>query len=119
MEKPFTFKTGYERCRFHHISTDEVYGTLPEDDKTVKFTEKTPLQPHSPYSASKTSADCIVQSYYDTYKFPTLITRCSNNYGPFQFPEKLVPLMIINSLNGKKNLLLFKKSIILLINWTG
>ena len=87
--------------RFLQVSTDEVYGTLPEDDKTVKFTEKTSLQPHSPYSASKTGADCIVQSYYDTYKFPTLITRCSNNYGPYQFPEKLIPLIINNALNDK------------------
>ncbi|NOR46371.1 MAG: dTDP-glucose 4,6-dehydratase, partial [Candidatus Delongbacteria bacterium] len=87
--------------RFLQVSTDEVYGTLPEDDLSVKFTEKTPLQPHSPYSASKTSADCIVQSYYDTYKFPTLITRCSNNYGPYQFPEKLIPLIINNALNDK------------------
>jgi dTDP-glucose 4,6-dehydratase len=87
--------------RYLQVSTDEVYGTLPEDDKSIKFTEKTPLQPHSPYSASKTGADCLVQSYYDTYKFPTLITRCSNNYGPYQFPEKLIPLIINNALNDK------------------
>jgi len=91
----------YESKRFLQVSTDEVYGTLPEDDKSVKFTEKTPLQPHSPYSASKTSADCLVQSYFDTFGFPTLITRCSNNYGPYQFPEKLIPLIIHNALNNK------------------
>ncbi len=87
--------------RFLQVSTDEVYGTLPEDNKEIKFTENTPLQPHSPYSASKTSADCIVKSYYDTFGFPTLITRCSNNYGPYQFPEKLIPLIIHNALNDK------------------
>jgi dTDP-glucose 4,6-dehydratase len=87
--------------RFLQVSTDEVYGTLPEDNKDIKFTEKTPLQPHSPYSASKTSADCIVQSYFDTFGFPTLITRCSNNYGPYQFPEKLIPLIIHNAINDK------------------
>lgn len=91
----------FSEKRFLQVSTDEVYGTLPEDDKSVKFTEKTPLQPHSPYSASKTGADCVVQSYFDTYKFPTLITRCSNNYGPYQFPEKLIPLIINNALNDK------------------
>lgn len=87
--------------RFLQVSTDEVYGTLPEDNKDVKFTEKTPLQPHSPYSASKTSADCLVQAYHDTFGFPILITRCSNNYGPYQFPEKLIPLIIHNALNDK------------------
>lgn len=87
--------------RFLQVSTDEVYGTLPEFDKSVKFTEKTPLEPHSPYSASKTSADCLVQSYYDTFSFPSIITRCSNNYGPYQFPEKLIPLMIHNAINDK------------------
>ena len=91
----------YDRKRFLQVSTDEVYGSLPEDNKDLKFTESTPLQPHSPYSASKTSADCIVQSYYDTYGFPILITRCSNNYGPYQFPEKLIPLMIFNAVNDK------------------
>jgi len=91
----------FESKRFLQVSTDEVYGTLPEDDKSVKFTERTPLQPHSPYSASKTAADCLVQSYFDTFNFPTLITRCSNNYGPYQFPEKLIPLIIHNALNNK------------------
>jgi len=87
--------------RFIQISTDEVYGSLPEEDKSHKFIEETPLQPHSPYSASKTSADCLVQSYFDTFNFPILITRCSNNYGPYQFPEKLIPLMINNALKNK------------------
>jgi len=91
----------YSSKRFLQVSTDEVYGTLPENDRSVKFTEKTPLQPHSPYSASKTSADCLVQSYFDTFQFPTLITRCSNNYGPYQFPEKLIPLIIHNAVNDK------------------
>ncbi len=95
------WKNNYKNKKFLQISTDEVYGTLPENDKNVKFTEQTKLQPHSPYSASKTSADCIVQSYFDTFKFPILITRCSNNYGPYQFPEKLIPLIIHNALNNK------------------
>ncbi|WGS63891.1 dTDP-glucose 4,6-dehydratase [Marinitoga aeolica] len=85
--------------KFLQISTDEVYGSL---GPTGYFTEKTPLDPHSPYSASKASADLIVKAYYDTYKMPTNITRCSNNYGPYQFPEKLIPLMINNALNHKK-----------------
>lgn len=85
--------------RFLQVSTDEVYGTLPEDNKEIKFSEETPLQPHSPYSASKTSADCLVQAYHDTFGCPTLITRCSNNYGPYQFLEKLIPLIIHNALN--------------------
>ena len=96
------WEDNYEDKRFLQISTDEVYGSLPEDEKTIKFTELTPLQPHSPYSASKASADLIVQSYYDTYGFSTLITRCSNNYGPYQFPEKLIPLMIHNAQNFSK-----------------
>ena len=82
------------------VSTDEVYGSL-EDDEGY-FYETTPLDPHSPYSASKASADLLVKSYIDTYKFPAIITRCSNNYGPYQFPEKLIPLMINNALAGKK-----------------
>ena len=91
----------WERHRFVQVSTDEVYGSLPEHDKSVKFTEDTPLCPHSPYSASKASADLLAQSYFDTYGFPVLITRCSNNYGPYQFPEKLIPLMINNAVNDK------------------
>jgi dTDP-glucose 4,6-dehydratase len=83
---------------FLQVSTDEVYGSLGE---TGYFTEETPLDPHSPYSASKAAADLIVKSYFDTYKMPVNITRCSNNYGPYQFPEKLIPLMIINAINKK------------------
>ncbi len=85
--------------RFHHISTDEVYGDLdrPED----LFTEQTPYAPSSPYSASKASSDHLVRSWYRTYGLPTLISNCSNNYGPYHFPEKLIPLMILNALDGK------------------
>lgn len=78
--------------RFVHVSTDEVYGSLSETDPA--FTERTPIVPNSPYSASKASSDLLVHAYFETYKFPAMITRCSNNYGPFQFPEKLIPLMI-------------------------
>jgi len=85
--------------RFHQVSTDEVYGSLGADGY---FTEETPLCPHSPYSASKASADMIVVAYADTYKMPVSITRCSNNYGPFHFPEKLIPLIIKNILEGQK-----------------
>ncbi len=85
--------------KFVQISTDEVYGSLGAEGL---FTEDTPLHPNSPYSASKASADMMAMAFYHTYNVPVVITRCSNNYGPFQFPEKLVPLMIINSLNGKK-----------------
>ncbi len=84
--------------KFLQVSTDEVYGSLGE---TGYFMETTPLDPHSPYSSSKASADLFVKAYYDTYKFPMNITRCSNNYGPFQFPEKLIPLMINNALEHK------------------
>ncbi|MEW6360125.1 MAG: dTDP-glucose 4,6-dehydratase [Planctomycetota bacterium] len=84
--------------RFVQISTDEVYGSL---GPTGLFTEETPLQPNSPYSASKAAADLLVRAYYHTYGFPGLITRCSNNYGPFQFPEKLIPLFISNALEDK------------------
>lgn len=84
--------------KFVQVSTDEVYGSLGPDGF---FVETTPLDPHSPYSASKASADLIVKSYFDTFKMPVNITRCSNNYGPFQFPEKLIPLMINNTLNHK------------------
>ncbi|NLZ81420.1 MAG: dTDP-glucose 4,6-dehydratase [Clostridiales bacterium] len=88
-----------EGKKYLQVSTDEVYGSLenPED----YFYETTPLDPHSPYSASKTSADLLVKSYIDTYKFPAYITRCSNNYGPYQFPEKLIPLIINNALQGR------------------
>ncbi len=85
--------------RFHQVSTDEVYGSLGKDGF---FTENPPLCPHSPYSASKTSADMIVMAYHDTYHMPVSITRCSNNYGPYHFPEKLIPLIINNILEGKQ-----------------
>ena len=88
----------YEGKRFYHISTDEVYGSLGAEGY---FHETTPLCPHSPYSASKTSADMVVMAYHDTYKMPVTITRCSNNYGPYHFPEKLIPLIIKNILEGK------------------
>lgn len=85
--------------RFLHVSTDEVYGSLGPDDPA--FTEKTPYAPNSPYSASKASSDHLVRAYYHTYGLPTLTTNCSNNYGPYHFPEKLIPLMCINILTGK------------------
>lgn len=85
--------------RYHQVSTDEVYGSLGAEGY---FHETTPLCPHSPYSASKTSADMVVMAYHDTYKMPVTITRCSNNYGPYHFPEKLIPLIIKNILEGKK-----------------
>lgn len=85
--------------KFVQVSTDEVYGTLQPDDPA--FTETTLLQPNSPYSASKASADLLVRAYHETYGLPVSITRCSNNYGPYQFPEKLVPLMILNALEDK------------------
>jgi len=89
-----------EDKRFLHVSTDEVYGSLEEEGEY--FYETTPYDPHSPYSASKAGSDFLVKSYMDTYKFPANITNCSNNYGPYQFPEKLVPLVINNALQGKK-----------------
>ena len=92
------YPTWRKGVRFHQVSTDEVYGSLGAEGY---FTEDTPLCPHSPYSASKTSADLIVMAYRDTYKMPVTITRCSNNYGPYHFPEKLIPLMIANALNDK------------------
>lgn len=88
----------YQVKRYLQVSTDEVYGTL---GATGKFTEETPLQPNSPYSSSKASADLLVRAYIHTFDFPAVITRCSNNYGPYQFPEKLIPLMISNALNDK------------------
>lgn len=89
-----------EDKKFLHVSTDEVYGSLPEDGGY--FYETTPYAPHSPYSASKAGSDLLVKAYMDTYHFPANITNCSNNYGPYQFPEKLIPLMIHNALEGKK-----------------
>ena len=88
-----------ESFRFLHVSTDEVYGSLKLDDSP--FCEKTPYAPNSPYSASKASADHLVRSYHHTFELPTLTTNCSNNYGPYQFPEKLIPLMILNACEGK------------------
>lgn len=95
MNKPFEYKKNYEGCRFHHISTDEVYGTLNETDL---FTESTPYAPNSPYSASKASSDMIVRSYQETYGLNTVITNCSNNYGPKQHDEKLIPTIIRKAL---------------------
>lgn len=100
-------KNSWENCdgtwkdgvKFLQVSTDEAYGSLGEEGY---FTEETPLNPHSPYSSSKASADLIVKSYYDTYNMPVNITRCSNNYGPYQFPEKLIPLLINNCLEHKE-----------------
>ena len=89
-----------EGKKFLHVSTDEVYGSLSEDGGY--FYETTPYSPHSPYSASKAGSDLLVKAYMDTYHFPANITNCSNNYGPYQFPEKLIPLIIHNALNGKK-----------------
>lgn len=89
-----------EDKKFLHVSTDEVYGSLEEDG--TFFYETTPIDPHSPYSASKASSDMLVKAYIDTYHFPANITNCSNNYGPYQFPEKLIPLIINNALQGKK-----------------
>lgn len=88
--------------KFLQVSTDEVYGTLPYDQKEVMFTETTPLEPNSPYSASKAAGDCLVRSYFHTHHMPVLTTRCSNNYGPYHFPEKLIPLFVTNLMEGKK-----------------
>lgn len=87
--------------RFHHISTDEVFGSLALDSKE-KFNESTPYHPNSPYAASKASADHLVRAYYETYKLPVTISNCTNNYGPYQFPEKLISLFITNLMEGKK-----------------
>ena len=91
--KPDTFK-------FHHVSTDEVFGSLPSDP-SVQFTEDTPYDPRSPYSASKASSDHLVRAWHETYGLPVVLTNCSNNYGPFHFPEKLIPVVILNALAGK------------------
>ncbi len=88
-----------EQFRFLHVSTDEVYGSLKPDDPP--FNERTPYAPNSPYSASKAASDHLVRAYHSTYGLPTIVTNCSNNYGPRQFPEKLIPLMILNAMNGK------------------
>ncbi len=91
----------YGVARFHQVSTDEVYGDLPLDCPELFFTEETPIHTSSPYSASKAAADLLVLAYHRTYDLPLTISRCSNNYGPYQFPEKLIPLMIINALQDK------------------
>jgi dTDP-glucose 4,6-dehydratase len=98
MEACRRFGTG----RFHQISTDEVYGDLPLDRPDLFFDENSPIRTSSPYSASKAAADLLALSYWRTYGLPVTISRCSNNYGPFQFPEKLIPLTILNALQGKK-----------------
>ncbi|VAW76033.1 dTDP-glucose 4,6-dehydratase [hydrothermal vent metagenome] len=90
---------GDRDCRFLHVSTDEVYGSLETNDPA--FTEAHPYRPNSPYSASKASSDHLVRAWFETYDFPVLTTNCSNNYGPYQFPEKLIPLVILNALEGK------------------
>lgn len=87
-----------DHFRFHHISTDEVFGSLGEDGK---FTEETPYDPRSPYAASKASSDHLVRAWHETYGFPIVLTNCSNNYGPYHFPEKLVPVVILNALSGR------------------
>jgi len=99
MNKSFTYKSEYQDCRFHNISTDEVYGTLSLDPNDL-FTEKTPYAPNSPYSASKASSDMIIRAYNETYGLNTVITNCSNNYGPKQHDEKLIPTIIRNALLG-------------------
>ena len=92
----------YNVRRYHQVSTDEVYGDLPLDRPDLFFTEETPIHTSSPYSSSKAGADLLVNAYHRTYGLPTTISRCSNNYGPYQFPEKLIPLMIANALADKK-----------------
>ena len=89
-----------ETFRFHHISTDEVFGSLP-GDPSVQFTEETPYDPRSPYSASKASSDHLVRAWHETYGLPVVLTNCSNNYGTYHFPEKLIPVIILNALSGK------------------
>ncbi|MGB4985063.1 MAG: dTDP-glucose 4,6-dehydratase [Erysipelotrichaceae bacterium] len=91
----------YGNIRYHQVSTDEVYGDLPLDEPDLFFTEETPIHTSSPYSSSKAGADLLVQAYFRTYRLPITISRCSNNYGPYHFPEKLIPLMIANALNDK------------------
>jgi dTDP-glucose 4,6-dehydratase len=88
--------------KFLQVSTDEVYGSLPEDRPDLKFTEDTALAPNSPYSASKTASDCLVRAYFHTFHMPVFTTRCANNYGPYHFPEKLIPLSVTNLMEGKK-----------------
>lgn len=99
MNKPFEYKTEYTDCRFHHISTDEVYGTLTDEPKDL-FRESTPYSPNSPYFASKASSDMIIRSYVETFGLNCVITNCSNNYGPKQHDEKLIPTIIRNAFKG-------------------
>lgn len=101
MNAPFEYKKGYEGCRFHHVSTDEVYGTLTEDPNDL-FTEETSYAPNSPYSASKASSDHVVRSYFHTYGMDVVTTNCSNNYGPKQHDEKLIPTIIRKCLKGEE-----------------
>ena len=89
-----------KKFRFHHVSTDEVFGSLPINPD-IKFSEESPYDPNSPYSASKASSDHLVRAWYKTYGLPVIVTNCSNNYGPYQFPEKLIPVIIVNALAGK------------------
>ena len=89
-----------KKFRFHHISTDEVFGSLP-NDPNLRFTENTPYNPRNPYSSSKASSDHLVRAWHETYGLPVILTNCSNNYGPYQFPEKLIPLIIMNALSGR------------------
>ncbi|MEC8467071.1 MAG: GDP-mannose 4,6-dehydratase, partial [Pseudomonadota bacterium] len=98
MKEPFVFNEGYEDCRFHHVSTDEVYGTLGE---VGLFSEKTAYAPNPPYAASKAGADFVVRSYFHTFGLPTTISNCSNNYGENQHDEKFIPTVIRSCLNGK------------------
>ena len=91
----------YGNIRYHQVSTDEVYGDLPLDRQELKFTEETPIHTSSPYSSSKAGADLLVMSYYRTFRLPVTISRCSNNYGPYQFPEKLIPVVISKALNNE------------------
>lgn len=88
--------------RFVHVGTDEVYGELPLDRPDLKFTEETPLQPSSPYSSTKAAADMLALAYHHTFKMPVMVTRCSNNFGPYQYPEKVIPLFVTNLFDGKK-----------------
>src|SRR5262249_11866757 len=93
---------GKKAPRFVYVSTDEVYGSLPLDDKSQLFREDTPLQPNSPYSASKAAGDCLVRAYHHTFHMDVVTTRCSNNFGAYQFPEKVIPLFVTNLIEGQQ-----------------
>lgn len=100
--RKYWFENGQNKnFKFHHISTDEVYGSLPSDS-SIKFHEETPYDPRSPYSASKASSDHLVRAWHETFSLPIVISNCSNNYGPFHFPEKLIPVVIINALDSSE-----------------